>query len=156
VVYTSQISVEYNFGLYWSTAEENLDALIKLKNVWQQYLIHLVKYSKIHLRNLGKSSLMMWMLKEMKGKQRSSTFPVVTRYYDKDSTWTINHNSILKVNKSDSLHVHGGFWYSLYPYETISCLCILQQSVVRFTMKQHIVLLLLFFYCLRNIYKDQK
>jgi len=27
----SQVSVEYNFGLYWPTAEENLDVLIKLK-----------------------------------------------------------------------------------------------------------------------------
>jgi len=27
----SQVSGEYNFGLYWPTAEENLDALIKLK-----------------------------------------------------------------------------------------------------------------------------
>jgi hypothetical protein len=28
----SQLNVEYNFDLYWSKIEENLDALIGLKN----------------------------------------------------------------------------------------------------------------------------
>jgi hypothetical protein len=46
----SQVSVEYNFGLYWPTAEENLDVLIKPKNIRQQYLEHLMKFLKIHLR----------------------------------------------------------------------------------------------------------
>jgi len=49
------------------------------------------------------------MLKEM---QRKQTFVYLSRcdtIYDKESTRTMNHNSILTVNKSDSLHVHGGF-----------------------------------------------
>jgi hypothetical protein len=58
---------------------------------------------------------MMWMLKEVQGKQ---TFVYISRcdtMYDKDSTRTINHNSILTVNKSDSLKVDGVFCHSLYP-----------------------------------------
>jgi len=35
------------------------------------------------------------------------------------------------------------FLVLFHPYETISCLCVLQQSVVRFTTKQRIALLLL-------------
>jgi hypothetical protein len=115
-----------------------------------------MKCPKLHLRNLFKRSLMMWTLKEMQVKQTLVYISCCHMIHDKDSTRTINHKSILTVNKSDSLHVDGGFGDSIYPYETISCLCILQQSVVRFTTIQHIALLLLlllfFFYCLRNIY----